>query len=121
MPKPSAFSCSSAHRLRRAQLTFLAGAAALLLAVAACNQDNVTPGSNLAALPLTVSTMSDNPGSQAKAELGRALFWDPVLSGGRDVSCATGYAGGLDLAVGVNGTGLGRARHFRSPVSRSDS
>ena len=52
----------------------------------------------------------------AKVELGRLLFWDPVLSGERDVSCATchhpdfGYADGRALPIGVGGIGLGPAR-----------
>jgi len=53
--------------------------------------------------------------------LGKALFWDPILSGKRDVACATchhpanGYADNLDLSIGVNAVGLGRNRHFLSP------
>ena len=53
--------------------------------------------------------------------LGKALFWDPILSGKRDVSCATchhpanSYADNLDLSIGVNAVGLGRNRHFLSP------
>ena len=50
------------------------------------------------------------------AELGRLLFWDPILSGGRDVACATchhpdfAYADGRDLSLGTGGRGLGPAR-----------
>jgi cytochrome c peroxidase len=53
--------------------------------------------------------------------LGKALFWDPILSGKRDVACATchhpanGYTDNLDLSIGVNAVGLGRNRHFLSP------
>lgn len=49
-------------------------------------------------------------------ELGRLLFWDPILSGGLDVSCATchhpdfGYADGRSLPIGVGGRGLGPNR-----------
>ena len=49
-------------------------------------------------------------------ELGRALFFDPILSGNRDVSCATchhpsTHAGdGLSLAIGTGATGEGIAR-----------
>jgi len=52
----------------------------------------------------------------ALVELGRALFFDKILSGNRDVSCATCHdpalnAGdGLSLAVGTGGTGVGAAR-----------
>jgi cytochrome c peroxidase len=50
--------------------------------------------------------------------LGRLLFWDPILSGQKDVACATchhpsfGYSDGLDLSIGTNGVGLGPARAF---------
>ena len=49
-------------------------------------------------------------------ELGRLLFWDPILSGELDVSCATchhpdfGYADGRALPIGVGGAGLGPTR-----------
>ena len=51
-----------------------------------------------------------------EAELGRLLFWDPVLSGELDVACATchhpdfAYADGRDLALGVRAVGLGPDR-----------
>jgi cytochrome c peroxidase len=73
----------------------------------------------LAALPLAVSAPADNPTTPEKIALGRLLFWDPVLSGPKDVSCATchhpdfGYAENLDLSIGVNGVGLGITRHFQ--------
>lgn len=99
----------------------LASAALLVAAVACQKQTEVPIPADLTALPLLAPAPADNPTSPAKVDLGRALFWDPVLSGGRDVSCAschhpaTGYADGLDLAIGENGQGLGAARHFRSP------
>jgi cytochrome c peroxidase len=49
-------------------------------------------------------------------ELGRLLFWDPVLSGAKDVSCATchhpdfAYADGRDLSLGTGSVGLGPSR-----------
>ncbi len=52
----------------------------------------------------------------AKVALGRALFFDPELSGNRDVACATchlpayGTSDGLALPIGVGGTGLGPMR-----------
>ena len=68
--------------------------------------------------PDRVASPADNPSSLAKVELGRLLFWDPILSGDKDVACATchhpdfGYAESLDISVGVNGVGLGSTRHF---------
>ncbi len=79
--------------------------------------------SDFAALPQTVTTPADNQASEAKAELGKLLFWDPILSGDQDVACATchhpdfGYAENLDISIGVNGVGLGSGRHFNTPNS----
>ncbi len=70
------------------------------------------------ALPSRADAPADNPTTPEKVALGRMLFWDPVLSGTKDVACATchhpsfGYADGLDVAIGVNGLGLGASRHF---------
>jgi cytochrome c peroxidase len=53
--------------------------------------------------------------------LGKMLFWDPILSGNKDVACATchhpanGYADNLDVSIGVGGVGLGVNRHFLNP------
>jgi cytochrome c peroxidase len=62
----------------------------------------------------------DNPAptdaKDARVELGRLLFFDPVLSGGNDVSCATchhpdlGFADGRGLSMGKGGKGLGAER-----------
>lgn len=100
-------------------------AAAVLLVVVACQKQTPDPNTadlaTLQALPLVAPAPANNPGSPAKIALGRALFWDPVLSGGKDVSCAschhpaTGYADALDLSIGTNGIGLGTARHFQAP------
>lgn len=53
--------------------------------------------------------------------LGKMLFWDPILSGNKDVACATchhpanGYSDNLDLSIGSGGVGLGANRHFLNP------
>jgi cytochrome c peroxidase len=71
-----------------------------------------------AALPLTLPAPEDNPTTPERVALGRLLFWDPILSGKKDVACATchhpdfGYADGLELSIGANGVGLGPAREF---------
>ena len=62
------------------------------------------------------------PASQV--HLGSLLFWDPILSGEKDVSCATchhpefAWADGRDLSLGPGATGLGpdRTQHADSPV-----
>jgi cytochrome c peroxidase len=65
-----------------------------------------------------VPAPADDPVTAAKVTLGRLLFWDPILSGGKDVACATchhpdfGYADGVDLSIGADGVGLGSKRTF---------
>jgi cytochrome c peroxidase len=57
-----------------------------------------------------------SPQDPALVELGRALFFDKILSGNRDIACATCHhpttslSDGLSLAVGTGGTGLGASR-----------
>ena len=76
------------------------------------------------ALPLEAPAPADNPTTRLRVELGRLLFWDPILSGTGDVACATchhpdfGYADGRDLPIGVGGTGLAHARRFSSAGGR---
>ncbi|MEX0361163.1 MAG: cytochrome-c peroxidase, partial [Allomuricauda sp.] len=58
-----------------------------------------------AALPQEVPTPEDNPSSEDKEILGKLLFYDPILSGDKDISCATchhpemGYAEFLDISI----------------------
>lgn len=73
-----------------------------------------------AAIPDPLSPLTDDDfprNSAAEIELGRDLFWDPILSGNRNISCATchhpkfGTADGLSLGMGEGGAGLGPDRH----------
>ena len=54
----------------------------------------------------------------AKVELGRLLFFDKLLSGNKDISCATCHhpthssSDGLPLSIGVGGKGLGEEREM---------
>ena len=74
-------------------------------------------------LPLPAPEPRDNPSSAAKVALGRLLFFDPILSSTRDVSCATchnpqfGWTDGRPAPIGVGGAGVGPARTFRGPAS----
>jgi cytochrome c peroxidase len=58
---------------------------------------------------------ADNPTTAEKAELGRLLFFDPVLSQNNDIACATchhpdlGFADGRTKATGPDGTVLPRS------------
>ncbi len=73
------------------------------------------------ALPLKVKSPPNNPASAEKTNLGRLLFFDPILSGNKDVACATchhptnGFAEFRDLSIGVNGKGFGNKRVFKMP------
>jgi cytochrome c peroxidase len=75
------------------------------------------------ALPQAAVAPADNPLTPGRAALGKLLFWDPILSGNKDVACATchhpqfGYAEDRDLPIGVSGMGLGKNRRFTSPDS----
>ena len=94
----------------------LTGAAILLLAFTGRELDN--------ALRNIIQQKGLNqhaplPGfSAAKVELGRMLFFDKILSGNKDISCATchhpalGSADALPLAIGVGGQGLGVERQM---------
>jgi cytochrome c peroxidase len=109
-------------------LTVLVGCLAMMLA--AVSGSRTEAQARLAALPLEHAAPSDNPTTPARVALGRLLFWDPILSGQRDVACATchhpafGYSDGLDLSIGASGVGLGAARAFAQghpsrPVKRN--
>ncbi len=56
--------------------------------------------------------------SEAKVHLGQMLFFDKILSGNRNISCATchhplnGTADGLPLGIGEGGRGLGPGRQL---------
>ena len=67
----------------------------------------------------------NNPPSPERAELGRLLFFDPILGGEQDVSCATchhpdfAWADGLERSVGVGG-GVGLSHDRRRGFSAID-
>ncbi len=74
----------------------------------------------LAALPNSVPNPIDNPPNLGKITLGKLLFFDPILSGKKDVACASchhpefGFAESLEISIGVNGKGLGSSRSFEA-------
>ena len=63
-----------------------------------------------------ISTMEKPEIDSLKAVLGQKLFFDKILSGNKDISCATCHhpslnsADGLALPIGVGGSGLGETR-----------
>lgn len=64
----------------------------------------------------------DGTPNPAQADLGRFLFFDPVLSGNRNIACATchdgshGTSDGLALGLGEGAVGLGLARKARDEI-----
>jgi cytochrome c peroxidase len=77
----------------------------------------------LGASPLTAPEPTNNSATAARIALGRLLFFDPILSSTRDVSCATchhprfGWSDGRATPIGVGGDGVGPGRTFRGPAS----
>ncbi|APX17513.1 cytochrome C peroxidase [Phaeobacter inhibens] len=67
-------------------------------------------------LPSSLGPGDFIPVDPAKAELGRLLFYDKILSGNRNISCGTchhprhGTSDGLSLGLGEGAEGLGPAR-----------
>ncbi len=76
-------------------------------------------------MPSNAPEPSDNVSSPEKIELGRLLFYDPILSGNRDVACATchhpnsDYAENLELSLGVGALGLSENRRGGTLVKRN--
>ncbi len=99
--------------------------------ITSCNSENkkktevytevVKIDTRINALPLKIKHPVNNPQSEEKINLGRLLFFDPILSGDKDVACATchhpnnGYAEFRDLSIGANGKGFGINRKFNTP------
>lgn len=68
-------------------------------------------------LPAPVTTDDYTAVNKAEAKLGQLLFYDPILSGNRNIACDTCHnptfatTDGLSLSIGEGGIGLGPARH----------
>lgn len=73
-------------------------------------------GATESGLPAPLTDAAFRPVDPAEAALGQLLFYDPILSGNREVACATchhpvfGTGDGLSLGIGDGGIGLGPAR-----------
>ncbi|HKX30517.1 MAG TPA: parallel beta-helix domain-containing protein [Blastocatellia bacterium] len=67
---------------------------------------------------------TNNPSSQEKIELGRLLYFDPILSGENTQSCATchhpdlGFSDARNFSMGAGGTGLGPDRTGGKQIRR---
>ncbi len=75
--------------------------------------DDPLPNTKIEALPRSAALPTD---TRAKVELGRLLFFDPILSATRDVACATchhpqhGWADARPTPLGVHAKGVGPER-----------
>jgi cytochrome c peroxidase len=76
-------------------------------------------------LPAKVTDPADNVSTIGKVALGKMLFWDPILSGNKDVACASchhpsaGYAENIELSIGVGGQGLNATRSKGALIKRN--
>ena len=94
-------------------LAVLVGALALSGCVSPEEEGPLAPPTPWAveAFPQVVAP-PDNPTTEARVELGRMLFYDPLLSSDREVACATchseiwGMSDGLPVSVGIEGEGM---------------
>lgn len=67
-------------------------------------------------LPKPLTTQDFRPFDEARAKIGQQLFYDKILSGNRNIACATCHhhelasGDGLSLGIGEGGHGLGPER-----------
>ncbi|MDA7427958.1 methylamine utilization protein MauG [Primorskyibacter aestuariivivens] len=75
-------------------------------------------------LPTPITADDFRPFDTRRAALGQLLFYDKLLSGNRNISCATchhpefGTSDGLSLGVGEGGVGIGPTRRIRQDANR---
>lgn len=88
--------------------------------VMACQEDNLLNQNSTTTETKTPTIIipSNNELNTARVTLGKMLFWDPILSGKKDIACATchhpnnAYTDGLELSIGTNAVGYGTSRYF---------
>lgn len=114
-------------RQTQKQMKFLAALllASLLLSVGCSDSvdpeepsfpDYLRANFDLKTTPEAIPYPDQNVASDDRIALGRLLFFDPILSGDKDVSCATchhpafAWGDGRDVSIGVGGIGLGPDR-----------
>lgn len=99
--------------------------AADITARAAAHFDRITRGEGLDRPFPPMALRPDNPTTPERVALGRLLYFDPVLSGDNDVSCAhchhpdLGLADNREVSMGKGGRGLGRVREGGAVLRRN--
>ncbi|MBS1788080.1 MAG: right-handed parallel beta-helix repeat-containing protein [Acidobacteria bacterium] len=135
---PAAPSAPKGRKLRRGLMllvAFLGGLAAAVLAIGMiefpedrppAGYSNGNPGSGgLRRSFPAMNQRADNPTTKEKSELGRLLFFDPILSGDNTLSCATchhpdlGFSDGRFTSMGVGGQGTGLDRKSGKVLRRN--
>ncbi len=87
-----------------------------IIAVINASEYQVPTSTTFAQLPEPLTDEDFHLYGDAQVELGNMLFYDKILSGNRNISCATCHHGqastgdGLSLPVGEGGNGLGNSR-----------
>jgi cytochrome c peroxidase len=99
--------------------------AADITARAAAHFDRITRGEGLDRPFPPMALRPDNPMTPERVALGRLLYFDPVLSGDNDISCAhchhpdLGLADNREVSMGKGGRGLGRVREGGAVLRRN--
>ena len=89
---------------------------AFALALAVASTAVMATGNRLPRAVTDADFFAHGDSPAAKIELGKKLYWDKILSGNLNISCAschhalTGTGDGLALPIGEGGVGLGIAR-----------
>ncbi|WP_198245464.1 cytochrome-c peroxidase [methane-oxidizing endosymbiont of Gigantopelta aegis] len=103
-------------KLKQYAVLLLSGGALLFSFEAYAHSKN-SHSRMLPAAPENSDYYNNGMPNKHKVELGKLLFFDKVLSGNQNISCATCHhtltdtGDGLSLPVGEGGQGLGMARH----------
>jgi cytochrome c peroxidase len=96
----------TARPLARCSAVFLLATAAIVCTAQANSETEDMEWRDVYRRPLSIPYPTDNPYSAEKAKLGKVLFFDPILSGGRNRACvschlpALAWGDGLAKAVG---------------------
>lgn len=81
-------------------------------------------GAAATSLPEALVDADFHPVNEQQAKLGQQLFYDKIISGNKNISCATchhprfGTSDGLSLGIGEGGEGVGPDRTFGGGESR---
>jgi parallel beta-helix repeat protein len=137
-PAPPSVSSVGNGRLRRLLMLLIAllgliTAAIIIIGLIPFTPDippagltNGNPGSGGVRRPFPeMKLRANNQTTQEKIELGRLLYFDPVLSGDNTQSCATchhpdlGFSDGRSFSMGVGGSGVGPGRTGGKVVKRA--